>query len=391
MQFQFSYEEEKLKRELINFLRNEVTPKIVAEQRQLYRQFNQWAPTTSKIIREIGERGWLVPHWPKKYGGLDMSYTATFIIHDEMSYFHLPDIFMGALWAGPTLMKYGSEELKNEFLPLLAKGEIEFAISYTEPNAGCDLSNIQMRAVDKGDYFLLNGQKMFTSAANAARYAWLAARTDWENPKKHKGISIFIVDLKSPGVTIRPMQTIGDWANNEVFYDDVKVPKKYLVGELNQGFYYMMNALEYERMFPVGWWRRIFDDLVTYTKKANRNGKPLGQNPLIRQKLAQLAIELEINRLLYYRIADLLDKGKEPAYEASMEKLFWGELSQRLSNVGMQVLGLHGQLKKNSKWVQLRGIIECHYRCTICETIAAGTSEIQRNIIARRGLGLPVS
>lgn len=391
MNFKFTDEEEKLRRKVVDFLREEVTPEAVAEQQPLYRQFNQWAPLTSGIVRKMGARGWLVPNWPKKYGGLEMSNMATFLVHDEIAYFYLPDIFMGALWAGPTLMKVGSEELKNEFLLPLARGEVEFAISYTEPEAGCDVANIQIRAVDKGDYFLVNGQKMFTSAARDGRYAWLAARTDWENPKKYQGISMFIVDLKSPGVTIRPMQTIGDWANNEVFYDDVKVPKKYLVGELNKGFYYMMNALNYERMFPVGWWRRIFHDLVAYVKEAKRDAKPLGEYPLVRQKLAQIAIELEVARLLYYRIAYLLDRGGAPAYESSMEKLFTSELTQRLSNVGMQVLGLYGQLKQSSRWAPINGVIERHYRSTICETVAAGTSEIQRNIIAQRGLGLPVS
>lgn len=391
MEFRFTVEEEKFRQEILNFLEREATPEAVVEQRELYRQFNQWVPLTGKVIRKMGEKGWLVPHWPKEYGGLGMSNTATFIVHDEMAYAHLPDIFMGALWAGPTLMKYGSEELKEEFLLPLARGEVEFAVAYTEPEAGCDVANLQIRAVDKGDYFLVNGQKMFISAARDGRYAWLGARTDWENPQKHKGISILIVDLKSQGITIRPMQTIGDWANNEVFFDDVKIPKRNLMGQLNRGFYYMMTALDYERMFPVGWWRRIFDDLIAYVKEAKRDGKPLGQYPLIRQKLAQIAIELELARLLYYRISYLLDKGGVPAYESSMEKLFTSELTQRLSNVGMQVLGLYGQLKRDTKWAPLEGEIELHYRRTVCETIAAGTSEIQRNIIAQRGLGLPVS
>lgn len=391
MQFRFTTEEEKLRQEVLGFLAKEVTPEVVAEQRELYRQFNQWVPLTSKIVRKMGEKGWLVPHWPKEYGGLGMSNTATFMVHDEMAYAHLPDIFMGALWSGPTLMKHGSEELKREFLLPLARGEIEIAVAYTEPEAGCDVANLQIRAVDKGDYFLVNGQKMFISAARDGRYAWLGARTDWENPQKHRGISILIVDLKSPGITIRPMQTIGDWANNEVFFDDVKVPKRNLMGQLNRGFYYMMTALDFERMFPVGWWRRIFDDLVAYVKEAKRDGKPLGQYSLVRQKLAQIAIELELARLLYYRISYLLDKGGVPAYESSMEKLFTSELTQRLSNVGMQVLGLYGQLKRDSKWAPLEGEIELHYRRTVCETIAAGTSEIQRNIVAQRGLGLPVS
>ena len=391
MEFRFTEAEEKFRQEVLAFLAKEVTPEAIAEQRELYRQFNQWVPITGKIIRKMGEKGWLVPHWSKEYGGLGMSNTATFIVHDEMAYAHLPDIFMGALWAGPTLMKYGSEELKKEFLLPLARGEVEFAVAYTEPEAGCDVANLQIRAADKGDYFLVNGQKMFISAARDGRYAWLGARTDWENPKKHKGISILVVDLKSPGITIRPMQTIGGWANNEVFFDDVKVPKKYLMGQLNRGFYYMMTALDFERMFPVGWWRRNFDDLVAYVKETKRDGKPLGQYPLVRQKLAQIAIELELARLLYYRISYLLDRGGVPAYESSMEKLFTSELTQRLSNVGMQVLGLYGQLKINSKWAPLEGEIELHYRRTVCETIAAGTSEIQRNIIAQRGLALPVS
>lgn len=397
MEFRFTPEEEKLRKEVIDFLKSEVTDEAVAEQREFYRQFNQWGYLTSKIIRKMGKKGWLVPHWPREWGGLGMSNMATFVVHDEIAYFHIPEIFMGTLWVGPSLMKHGSEELKREFLLPLARGEIEFAVTYTEPEAGCDIANIQLRAIDAGDYFLLNGQKMFISAGRDARYSWIGVRTDWENPKKHNGISILIVDLKSPGITIRPMKTMGDWANNEIFFDDVKVPKKYLVGELNRGFSYMMTALDFERMFPVGWWQRIFDELVSCVKERRRDFKLLGQYPLVRQKLAQIAIELELARLLYYRIAYLLDKGGMPAYESSMEKLFCSELAQRLSNVGMQVFGLYGLLKRGSKWVPsgnwvpFSGIVESHYRSTICETIAAGTSEIQRNIIAQRGLGLPMS
>jgi alkylation response protein AidB-like acyl-CoA dehydrogenase len=391
MDFAFSPQVEKLRKEVVEFLRKEVTPEAVEEQKGFYRQFNQWAPLTSEIVRKMGAKGWLVPHWPKQWGGLDMPNEATFMVHDEMAYFHLPDIFMGSLWAGPTLMKEGSEELKNEFLLPLARGEIEIAVAYTEPEAGCDVASLQIRAVDKGDHLLINGQKMFISAARDGRYAWLGARTDWENPKRHQGISIIIVDLKTPGITIRPMPTIGDWSNNEVFFDDVKVPKKYLMGKLNRGFYYMMTALDFERMFPVGWWRRIYDDLVAYTKEASRGGLPLSKDVLVRQKLAQLGIDMEIARLLYYRISYLLDKGSAPAYESSMEKLFTSELTQRLSNTGMQILGLYSQLKKDSKWAAMAGEIELHYRRTVCESIAAGTSEIQKNIIALRGLGLPVS
>jgi len=391
MDFGFTEEEDRLRREVVDFLAKEVTPEVVAEQSEFYRQYNMWAPLTSKVIQKMGAKGWLVPHWPKEYGGLGSSHTATFLIHDEMAYARLPDIFMGALWSAPTIMKEGSEELKKEFLLPLARGEIEFALGYSEPEAGCDIASLQLRAVDKGDYFLLNGQKMFSSAARFAKYHFLAVRTDWETPKKHRGISILVVDLSSPGITIAPMQTMGDWACNEVFYDDVQVPKKYLVGELNRGFYYLMSALDLERMFPVGWWRRLFDDVLDYTKEAKRNGKPLRQDPIIRQKLAQMAIEVEAARLLYYHIAYMQDTGGVPAAQASMEKLFTSELAQRLSNTGMQIMGLYGQLKKDSDWVPINGEVELHYRRTVGDTLGAGTSEIQKLVIAQRGLELPRS
>ena len=391
MDFRFTEEEEQLRREVVDFLRKEVTPDIVAEVRECYRSYDMWAPLTSNIIRKIGAKGWLVPHWPKEYGGLGSSHMATFMTHDEMAYFGLPDIFMGALWCGPIIMREGSDELKEEFLLPLAKGEIEFALGYSEPEAGCDLAAIQLRAEDKGDYFLLNGQKIFSSSARFAKYHFLAARTDWEIPQKHRGISLMIVDLKSPGITIEPMPTMSGWAGNRVFYNNVRVSKKYLLGELNRGFYYLMAALDRERMFMPGMWRRLFENLVDYTKEAKRNGRPLRQDPLVRQKLAQIATELEVSRLLYYRIAYLVEKGEAQAYHSSLEKWFWSEMIQHLTNTGMQIMGLYGQLRKGSKWAPLSGDIELYYRRTVGDTIAAGTNEIQRSIIALRGLGLPTS
>jgi alkylation response protein AidB-like acyl-CoA dehydrogenase len=391
MDFGFTAAEERLRQDVVDFLKKEVTPEIVAEQQEFFRNYNQFAPLTNQIIKKIGAKGWLVPHWPEKWGGLGMSHIATFIVQDELAYAHLPDIYMGAHWAGPPLMKVGSEAQKQEFLLPLARGEVEFAVAYTEPEAGCDLASLQLRAVDKGDHFVLNGQKLYTSSARFARYAWMAARTDWQNPRKHQGITIFIIDLKGPGVTVKPLPTMGDFAVNEVFIDDVRVDKKYQVGELNRGFYYMMAALDYERIFPVGWWRRLYEELLDYTREEKRDGKPLGQDPLVRQKLARIGCELEATRLLYYRVGYLMDKGELPAYQCAMEKMFISEFSQHLANVGMQVMGLYGQLKKDSKYAPLRGEIELNYRRTICETIVAGTTEIQRNVIALRGLNLPAA
>jgi alkylation response protein AidB-like acyl-CoA dehydrogenase len=312
----------------------------------------------------------------------------TYMIRDEMAYAGVPSIFVAAHMAGPTILRFGSEEMKREFLPPIAKGEVEYALGYTEPQAGSDLSSLSIRAEDKGDYFLINGQKTFNTHCHVADYHWLAARTDFNVPK-HKGVSMIIVDMKSPGITIRPLITMAGWRTNEVFYDDVQVPKKNLVGEKNRGFYYLMAALDFERMFPPGGYRRLFEEIVEYAKNTYLNGRPLSKDPLIRQKLAQMATEIEVARLLYYQLPHILDKGMIPNYQSSMEKMFATEVAQRITQTGMEILGLYSQLKEGSKWAPLDGKVEHYYRWSVVETIYAGTSEIQRNIIALRGLGLP--
>jgi len=301
-------------------------------------------------------------------------------------------------------LRFGSDGLKKEFLPRIARGEIDMALGYTEPQAGSDLAALELRAEDsaetrttqgeveaedKGDYFLLNGQKMFNTHAHFVEYHWLGARTDPTATKRHRGISLMIVDLRSPGITIRNMTTIAGWKTNEVFYDNVKVPKKNLVGEKNRGFYYIMTALDFERMFPVGNFQRMFDELLDYAKNTKRDGKPLSQDPIIRQKLAEMAIELEAANLLYYQLAYMLDKGEVPNYQSSMQKMFASEMAHRLADVATQIMGPRGQLQTGSKWVPLNGEAELHYRWGFIETVYAGTSEIMRNIIALRGLGLP--
>ena len=386
MEFRFTPEEEKLASEVHDFLEKEVTPELLAETEALGAIYG--GPEGRKIVQKMGARGWLCPTWAKEYGGLGTSEMIRFMIVDDMAYMGLPCIFVGANMAGPTILRHGSEEMKKEVLPPIARGEVEYALGYTEPQAGSDLASVEIRAEDKGDYFLLNGQKMFNTHCHVADYHWLAARTD-SNAAKHRGISLMVVDLKSPGITIRPLITMAGWQTNEVFYDNVKVPKKNLVGDINRGFYYIMAALDFERMFAMGNYRRLFEELVTFVKETKVDGTTLGKNPIIRQKLAEIAIELEAASLLYYQLAYILDKGEVPNYQASMEKLVGTEVSQHLTNAGMQIMGLYGQLQRDSKWAPLHGKMEHRYRWSIIETVYAGTSEIQRNIIALRGLGLP--
>ncbi|MFH1090091.1 MAG: acyl-CoA dehydrogenase family protein, partial [Pseudomonadota bacterium] len=327
-------------------------------------------------------------HWPLEYHGLGLSEMVTYMIRDELAYSGLPLYFVGAYMAGPIIMRQGSQEMKNDFLPRIARWEIEFALGYTEPQAGSDLAALNIRAEDKGDYFLVNGQKTFNTHSHVADYHWLAARTDFE-AARHRGVSLMIVDLKSPGVTIRPLITMAGWRTNEVYYDEVKVPKKNLVGEKNRGFYYVMEALDFERMFPPRAYQKLFEEIIDYAKETIVDGRPLSKDPLIRQKLAQIAIEMEASKLLYYQLPYMLDQHKIPNYQSSMEKMFATELSQKIAGTGMEILGLYSQLKAGDKRAPLAGRVEHYYRESVVETIYAGTSEIQRNIIADRGLNLP--
>ncbi|OIP31675.1 MAG: hypothetical protein AUK23_06200 [Deltaproteobacteria bacterium CG2_30_43_15] len=386
MDFEFTKEEKALQEEVREFIKKESTPEMLKETEDMGDIYG--APEGRKIIQKMAAKGWLTPTWPKEYGGLGVSDVASYMIREEMGYHGLPFGFVAAHMAGPTILRFGSDEMKKKWLPRIASGELEFALGYTEPQAGSDLSALNLRAEDKGDYFLLNGTKLFNTSCHIADCHWLACRTDFD-VAKHKGVSMMIVDLKSPGITISPLITMAGWRTNEVVYEDVRVPKENLVGEKNKGFYYLMAALDFERMFPLGRYRRVFDELVEYTKETIVDGKAMSKDPLIRQKLAQLSTEIEVTRLLYYQLAHILDKGGIPNYQSSMEKTFATECAQRIVNVGMDVLGLYGQLKEGSKWAQLKGKVEKFYRTSIVETIYAGTSEIQRNIIAQRGLKLP--
>jgi len=281
------------------------------------------------------------------------------------------------------LLHSGSEAQKREYLPRIARGEIDFALGYTEPEAGSDLANLQIKAEKKGDFYVVNGQKVFNTGCHFAQYVWLAARTDPTVPK-HKGISLLIVDMKTPGITVRPLWVMDGERSNEVFYDDVKVPVENLVGEENKGFYYILTALSYERVLPIGDLRRTFEEFVDYIKDQG-----LGKDPIVQQHVAQLATEFQALHLLAYRVIGLIENKTAPNWEAPMVKVYMTELMRRFSNTAMEILGPCSQLQKGSPWAPLMGRIERLYRHAARRNISAGTSEIQRNTIARIGLNLP--
>jgi alkylation response protein AidB-like acyl-CoA dehydrogenase len=383
MDFGFSKQEEAFRREVREFLRREVTPEV----REEADSGIGWGPHIWELVRKLGARGLLTPTWPKEYGGLGLPSIYRFIVHEELDYAEaLPHeaLTVGAGVAGPTVMLYGSPEQKQTYLPRIARGEIEFALGYTEPEAGSDLASLQLRAEERDDHFIFNGQKVFNTRCHFAQYHWIAARTDVNVPK-HRGISLFIVDLSSPGITLRPLWGIDGTRTNEVFYDNVAVPKENLVGEKNRGFYYTVTALEFERVLSVGRLSRTFEELVLYVHQSTR----LRSDSLVRQKVAQLATEIEVAKLYVYRLAWLQTKRTVANYEAAASKLFSSELSQRMAATGVEIMGLLGLLQKESSKAPLHGKFEYLVRETLLNTIAGGTSEVMRNIIATRGLDLP--
>lgn len=394
MDFRFSAEEEAFRREVREFLDSEIPERWRELGYGVWEETDESWAITKAWNRKLGEKGWLALSWPKEYGGQARSLIEQLILDEEMAYHGTPtgiETVMTIGWVCPTIMIFGTEEQKRDYLPRAAKGDIVFCLGYSEPGAGSDLAGVQTRAVEDGDVYVVNGQKIFTTVAHRADYCWLAARTDPDAPK-HKGISMFVVDMKTPGITVRPLiNMLGFHSFNEVFFDDVRVPKENLVGEKDRGWYQLAVALDFERSgvgMPAGA-KRTLEELVEYCKETQCNGEPLARDPVIRHKLSERAVEIEVNRLICYRITWMQSKGIIANYEASMGKLFSSELLYRLANTGMQILGLQGQLDRGSKWAPLRGKIAREYLSSHSIGIGAGTSEIQRNIIAMRGLGLP--
>lgn len=384
MDFGLSPEEQAFKQEVVAFFDRELKPEVIEE----LATGNGPGPATKAFYRLLGSKGWLTINWPKKYGGLDGTCVQRLIVTEELAYRRAFYTMVGPAMAGPTILLVGSDDMKEEFLPRIARCEIDFALGYTEPDAGSDLASLDIRAVEDGDYYVINGQKIFNTDCHYADYHWLGARTD-PTVSKHKGISLFVVDLKSPGIEIRPVYVLDGMRTNVVYYEDVRVPKRNLVGMPNMGFYYIATALDFERVLPVGDFRRDFEDLLECVKSLSRDGIPLARDPLVRQRLAESAIEVEAAWLLAFRIAWMIDRQIVPNYEASMLKMYVTEAYQRLGLAAHQILGPLAQLVDGSERVPARGRFSQLYLNSFIRTVAGGTSEIQRTVIALRGLGLP--
>ena len=394
MDFRFTEEEEAFRQEVRDWLRKEIPARWFELGVALWEEDDETWAIARQFERKLAEKGWLAPAYPSQYGGIDATHMEQAILSEEKAYAWAPTTgsdIMTVGWVGPTILIYGTEEQKRMYLKGIGEGELIFCLGYSEPGAGSDLAAVQTRAIEDGDDYVINGQKTFTSLAHRADYCWLAARTDPDAPK-HKGISMFVVDMKTPGITVRPLiNMMGFHHFNEVFFDDVRVPKENMVGEKNRGWYTLATALNFERSgvyLPAGN-RRLIENLIKYARETPWGGGVLADNPVVRHKLAEIAVENEVSRMLCYRVVWMQSQGLIPASEASMSYLFAAELTRRLANTGMEIMGLYGQLDKHSKWAPLKGAIKSLYLGSLPLGIGAGTNEIQRNLIATMGLGLP--
>ena len=388
MNFELTPEEKAFEAEVEQFLRENHSPDVMdANPEQLSQTVD--TPPKRAFMRKLAERGWLGMSWPKEYGGKELSGIYDFVLTEALSRWGAPQPGKGVGIVGKTIIRRGSEKMKREFLPQIMRGEIEFAIGYSEPNAGSDAANIQLKAEKVDGGWKLNGQKTWTTSAHFADWYWVGARTD--ATKKHDGITLFLIPMNHPGFTIRPIETIGDERTNEVFFDDVFVPDDYVVGKVGEGFTYISEALDLERfaMMPVGPLEKKLEALVGWVRTAQRDGRPVASDANARHRLARIATEVEVSRVLQRRVISAALSQRIPTVESSQYKLFMNETGQRLANAALDVMGEEGALRPGEPNAPLGGRFERSYRYTVVDTIGGGASEIQKNIIARRGLGLP--
>lgn len=390
MDFEFSEKECQFLREVDEFLKANYDPKVMDVTRENMAQVCD-TPERRAFMKKLAEKGWLGITWPKEYGGQDGEGFFEYLLNEKLSSVGAPQIGKGVGIIGKTLIKVGSEKLKQEFLPQILDAKIEFAVGYSEPSAGSDSAAMRLKAERQGDNWVLNGQKVFTTSAHFADWYWVGARTDPDAPKHH-GISLFLIRMDDPGLTIQPMYTMGNERTNAVFFDNVVVHNDYLVGQQNKGFQYIAEALDIERftLFTFSPIRGRTELLCDYVKEAKHDGKALKDDPVMRQKVAQLATDCEVARLLGVRFVDTaINSDKAPTVQASHYKLFATELSRRVADATMDIVGPGAQLALNTADAPLKGRPESCYTYCVIDTVGGGSSEVQKNIIATRGLGLP--
>ncbi len=404
MDFLLTPDQQAFVREFSDYLRKHLTSEIKAEchlflemskktDPGVFGRGEYGGPKSKEFIRRLGADGWLGVGWPKEYGGQGRTPIEQHLFYELIFAEQAPFPVLTLNAMGPTIMKYGTDQQKKDFLPRILKGELEICIGYTEPEAGTDLFSLKTMALKDGDTYVVNGQKVFTSIAHIADYIWLAARTDPDPTKKHRGMSMFIIPMDLPGMTIAPIYTLGGHRTNSVFFDNVRVPKTCLIGQENKGVELITYQLDRERIalvpsLPLA--RRI-EETVTWAKKTKVNGAPVIEQPGVKAKFAELAAEVEVLKLLNYDVVQKMAKGQMVWAEASTVKVYGSELNMRLSNTLLEIMGPFGQVQRHDKWAPAEGVVEEHFRDDLIFIFGGGANEVQRDIIAMVGLGMPRS
>jgi 3-oxocholest-4-en-26-oyl-CoA dehydrogenase alpha subunit len=388
MDIRFTPEQERWRQEVIAFLREEITPAFIDE---MEAEDTATSYGHEGFSKKLAAKGWLTLSWPREYGGQERSFVDQAILNEQMGYFHAPTgaHHIGVEWVGIPLMRWGTPEQKARFLPPIARMEERYAQVFTEPEAGSDLANVKTTAIRDGDHYVVNGVKVFISSAHHCKWLWLLAVTDPKGPR-HKNISMFIVDVDTPGVRVKGVPTMNHGRVNDVYFDNVRVPVENRIGPENEGWQLGMTTLNTERsgIAHVSGNQTRLRELIAYARETRRRGRPLIEDPLVRQRLAAFATELEAQRMLSWRVAWLQSQGEVPSTEASVQSLRRRAFEHEFANFAVGLLGLYGQLARGSHWARLRGWCEKLY-LTSASQHAGGTTEIQKNIIALRGLALP--
>jgi alkylation response protein AidB-like acyl-CoA dehydrogenase len=386
MYIDYTPAERALRDELRAYFRKHVTEDVLAE----VAGTEGGGPLYTKVLKQMGADGWLGIGWPKEFGGRARPAIEEFIFFDEIQRAGFPIPFLTLCTVGPTLIKYGTDEQKAAMLPRILRGELHFAIGYSEPSAGTDLASLKTKAVRDGDDYVVTGQKIFTSLAEYADYVWLAVRTDPDAPK-HKGISILMVDTKSTGFSLTPIHTLGGNRTNATYYDGVRVPASMRVGRENDGWKLITTQLNHERvaLSAPGPVTRFIGEVVAWAKETKRDGRRVIDEPWVQLSLARAHAHAEVLELMTWRQAYNIDQGKLDPAESSCVKVFGSESFVKIYALLLEVLGQPGYLKAGSPGAILRGRIEHYYRPTLVLTFGGGTNEIQRDIIAMVGLGMP--
>ena len=389
MDFQFSPELEAFRKEVSDFLDKEAPSEWAKKKVTFFDASGQenWVEEHRSMAEKLGAKGWLSIHWPVEYGGQGASPFCRLILREELTRYHAPGYdSIGVGIVAPALLLKGSEEQKKQHLPGIAQGKVMWCETLSEPGHGSDLAAIDVFAREEADCYVVNGQKIWTTNGHFADWNALLARTDREVDKNYRGITFFLVDMKTPGITVNPVINMaGHHEFNEIFFDDVRIPKENIVDEKNRGWYVVMSLLDYERTTDLAYAiaATYLEDLAEYARENDL------MNTLVRHRMAELTVECDVARILHYRVTWMQSQGLVPNYESAMSKMYSFELLQRVCELGMQLLGNYSLLAEKSDIAPVYGRIPSCYLRSIGHSLEQGTSEIDRDVIAQRGLGLP--